>query len=161
MQNKSLEWDTLDNEQHNSKLHSWFSFTTLKTILLLQSMLVEGFSCDLVSPANQSSHVLSAILPYFCETAWNNTHAITKNPTTGNHELEIVKIRHNYTDILKCKVEKKKRKKGRAYIENYAGISTTHDRPWSSTHSSEYFYPPDLVYYIHQRLGVRGSVCHD
>lgn len=68
MQNKSLERDMFDNEQ-NSKLHVGFSFTTLKTILLLLSMMMQGFSCDLVSPAHQSRHVHSAILPGFCETA--------------------------------------------------------------------------------------------
>jgi len=45
-------------------------------------MMMQGFSCDLVSPANQISHIHSTILSGFCEALWNTTHAVTKHPTT-------------------------------------------------------------------------------
>lgn len=40
--------------------------------------MTQGFSYDLASSANQSSYINSAILPCFCETAWNTTCAVTK-----------------------------------------------------------------------------------
>lgn len=64
----------------------FFFFTTLKTILPFQPVMMQGFSCDNV-PARPSSR--SAFLPGFCESAFifsfYNIHAVIKrkNKTTN------------------------------------------------------------------------------
>lgn len=155
------QWTRQFQTQH------WAFFQCSKTSTALA--IHGGARLHLMHPANQSSHLHSAFLHASVELP--ETLMLSKKPTgkpqqttqlqlaAVTQDLEMVKVRHSYIAILKCKGKKERR----AWLQNCACILHIHHTAETigcSTNLST-FSLPDLVYCTCQIFEKEGEIWHD